>query len=440
MSSAFKDQFIKAFEIFEKQLNGEKKQTIHQFRQSSFQSLLDLPLPSKKEESWKYTNLDLLYQEKFTINERSSKLDKASIKPFIIPNLDVYHLTFLNGQMQNELSDLEPLRQVADVVSLSDALKTEEKIIEEYLTIFSQNQKQFFYDLNSAFLQSGVVVRVKVGKVVEKPIHLLFISDNERSFNQPRNFVITGKSSEATIIEQYVSLKEEAAYLTNSVSHFITEENSTLHHYKIQNESEKVYHIGLVHGYQKKDSTFNTHFYSFGAAITRNHVQTELSDENTSTAFNGLFLGSNKQHIDNHTLINHLKPNGTSTEFYKGILTDEASGVFDGKIIVFPNAQKTNSIQSNKNLLLSNDAHVDAKPQLEIYADDVKCFHGATVGQLDEQQLFYLRSRGIGTDLSKAILTHAFAVDVLSHIKNAELRFFLDHLIMRKLNSPIDFK
>lgn len=438
--SHFKDQFVSAFEEFEKKLDGNKNTEIHQLRKSAFQSFSSLPLPGKKDESWKYTNLDSLYAGNFSPEKTQTKLELKEIEKFFIPNLKVFRVVFVNGKLNEKLSDYESVSDFTEIRTLSDAIHHQTTEIKTYLDRFLTSEKQIFSDLNTAFLNDGIFIKIKNGKVTEKPIHLLFISNSDSVLSQPRNMIVSGKSSEATVIEHYISLDEQSSYLTNVVTNLISEENSTLHHIKIQTENEKSFHIGTVQTCQEKNSSVDSHFYSLGSAITRNNVFADLNDENANVQLHGLYLTSNQQHVDNHTLINHLKPNCTSVEVYKGILDDKSTGVFDGKIIVHPDAQKTNANQSNKNLLLSNEAHADAKPQLEIYADDVKCFHGATVGQLDGTQLFYLKSRGIGDEFAKAILTHAFAADILNAIKIQPLREYLDHQIMEKLHSPIEFE
>ena len=442
--STFKNTFISEFQVFEKNLNGGKNLSVHDVRKASFESFTSSILPSKKDENWKYTSLEDLYSKHFApvYSNTEPVLSENQISQFLIPNLDVYRLVFVNGIFSPALSDLKNISDVAEVYPLSESIKIHSDFISTLVKDFSKSDKQIFSDLNAAFLNDGAFIRIKNGKIIEKPILLLFISDSKNGslLNQPRNIIVAGKSSESTVIEQYVSLTDNSVYFTNAVTNLLAEENAVLHHIRIQNESESSFHIGAVQTLQNLNSTINTHSFSLGGEIVRNNIFADLQDLNAAVLLNGLYLGTGKQHIDNHTVINHAKPHCNSIEVYKGILDDQAVGIFDGKIFVLADAQKTNANQSNKNLLLANEAHDDAKPQLEIYADDVKCFHGATVGQLDEEQLFYLKSRGIGEEFARAILTHAFAIDVLNSIKIPEVRSYLDRLIMAKLNSPIEFE
>jgi len=442
--SIFKNNLLSEFHAFEKNLKTEDSLSVQDTRKSSIDAFASIDLPSKKDENWKYTSLEEIYSKQFSTaySNRESVLSENQISTFMIPNLDVYRLVFVNGIFSENLSNLNEVAEFAEVLPLTEAIKTHSEFISTLVKNFSKSDRQLFSDLNAAFLNDGAFIRIKSRKIIEKPIYLLFISDSKNSSQliQPRNIIIAEKSSESTVIENYVSLNKDSVYFTNTVSNLVAEENSVLHHIKIQNESETAYHIGAVQSLQKLNATINAHLFSLGGKLVRNNIFADLQDQNSSVLLNGLYLGTGKQHIDNHTVINHAKPHCNSVEVYKGILDNQAVGIFDGKIFVNPDAQKTNANQSNKNLLLSNEAHADAKPQLEIYADDVKCFHGATVGQLDEEQLFYLKSRGVGEDFARAILTHAFAVDVLNSIKITEVRSFLDHLIMAKLNSPIEFE
>lgn len=436
----FKEHIAAAYLGQNKTDQSSSEGVVRSLRQQAFESFSRLSFPTKKDEQWKYTNLESLYAKKLSVtNSNALSLTSAVVSNFSIPNVKCYTLVFINGKFNTTFSDITGLNGLVDVFPLSEAVKSIPNEISSVLQKKSNNDRDVFDEMNASFLNDGIYLRIKSGKIIDQPILLLFVSDSQsdNALIQPRNIIVGGKSSEATVIERYVSLQNESEYLTNSVTTIIAEENSTLHHVRIQEESGKAFHVCTVESHLDSNSTVNSHVFSIGSGLTRNNITANLNAENANVFLNGLYLTTHSQHVDNHTVINHFKPNCNSIEVYKGILDDKSTGVFDGKIVVHKDAQKTSANQSNKNLLLSNNAHANAKPQLEIYADDVKCFHGATVGQLDETQLFYLKSRGIGNDFAKALLTHAFAADVLQSIKNPSLQEFLDEIIMKKLHSPI---
>jgi Fe-S cluster assembly protein SufD len=290
--------------------------------------------------------------------------------------------------------------------------------------------------LNTAFAEDGALIEIPRGLVVEEPIHLLFVSTpgTEPAVSHPRNLILAGRESQATIIEAYVGLGD-GVYFTNAVSEIVTAEGAVIDHYKLQGESEKAFHVATVQGLQERSSSLNSHNLSFGAALTRNDVNSVLDAEGAECTLNGLFVVAGRQHVDNHTTLDHAKPHCNSHELYKGILDGQAVGVFNGKIMVRKEAQKTNAIQSNKNLLLSEGAVINTKPQLEIYADDVRCTHGATVGQLDRDALFYMQTRGIAREAARDLLTYAFAGDLFDRVNVATVRNRLDEALYSKLSA-----
>ena len=290
--------------------------------------------------------------------------------------------------------------------------------------------------MNTAFANDGAFIYIPDNVTVIDPIHIISINGNaeENILSQPRNLIITGKNSKVTIIETYNSITDKA-HFTNVVTEVIAGENSNIEMYKIQDENLNSFQVSLTQVEQKKNSVFTVYTVTTGGAIVRNDVNSVLDDEGCETHLYGLYLTDGSQHVDNHTLMDHAKPHCLSNELYKGVLNGKSRAVFNGKVFVRPDAQKTNAYQSNKNILLSPDATVDTKPQLEIYADDVKCSHGATVGQLDEESLFYLRSRGISKDMARSILIRAFANDIFDEMKNNELHEHLNNMVFEKLNN-----
>jgi Fe-S cluster assembly protein SufD len=287
-----------------------------------------------------------------------------------------------------------------------------------------------FTALNTAFVSDGALIELAHDAVVEQPIHLLFISGGE-SVSHPRNLIVAGRHSRASVIESYVSLRD-GEYFTNAVTEIALGEGAHLDHYKLQRESETAFHVGTVQTKEERNSQLHSFSFAVGGALARTNIYTSLDGDAATCTFNGLYLTDGTQHIDNQTSIEHIAPNCPSHELYKGVLDGRSHGVFNGKVYVHPEAQKTDGKQSNNNLLLSPSARVDTKPQLEIFADDVKCTHGATVGRLDELAMFYLNSRGIGPETARMLLTYAFAADVLETIELEPLKHELEKMVLAR--------
>ena len=343
-------------------------------------------------------------------------------------------MVFINGIYSDELSDCCRFPQGVIAGSLNKLVREKSNVVKPYLN-FLHKIDNAFDALNSSYIYDGFTVIIPDGIVVEKPVQILFIGgdDKEHLLSQPRNLVVVGKNSEAKIITNFYSPFDNA-YFTNAVNEIIVNENGKLDFYKNQHENAKAFHLDKTEVYQGGRSFFNHYSLSFGGSLVRNELNTKLDDENSECHYYGLYLAKHNQLIDNHTFVDHAKPNCMSNELYKGILEDNAHGVFNGKIIVRQDAQKTNAFQSNKTILLSEKATIDTKPQLEIYADDVKCSHGATVGRLDSEAYFYIRSRGVPSEIAKSMLIRAFANDVIESVKMDELKEQLNHMIFEYLN------
>jgi len=294
-----------------------------------------------------------------------------------------------------------------------------------------------FTALNTAFLHDGAYISIPEGKVIERPIHLLFVSTPlpEPQMISPRIVIVTGRSSEVRIVESFVGIGD-ATYFSNIVTEIIAGENSRIDHTRVQLESERAFHISLTSVRQLRDSRFSSHAIQLGGALVRNEILATLDGEGSECQLDGLFVLQGTQHVDNHTVIDHAKPHATSEEFYKGVLDGRSRGIFDGKIIVRKDAQKTSSRQTNNNLLLSNEAIVDSKPQLEILADDVKCTHGSTIGQIDEDALFYLQARGVGRTEARGILTFAFASEIVGRLNVETLKSRLETALLGRIPAP----
>ncbi len=430
------DWFISVSDNFEAKLNGKDNSFLKNYRKDALHQLSVTEFPTLKTEEWKYTNLNKILNTEFlhASSVEEIELTKTDINKFRSEDFDHHLLIFKNGIFSEELSEVSDLPKNVVVGSLNDGLKFKDEIVKNHLGELIKNKTAFDH-LNDAYMIDGSFIVIPDGVVFEKPIQILNISGhkNELTFNTPRNLILVGKNSQVSIINKYVGI-EESKYFTNGVSEIYVDENALVDIYKIELENENSFHIERTEVYQRANSVFSHYNFSFGGSIVRNDINSKLNDENIECNFNGLYIGKTDQHFDNHTFIDHAKPNCNSNELYKGILDDSSHGVFSGKILVDKDAQQTNAYQSNKTILLSKDASIDTKPQLEIYADDVKCSHGATVGHLDETALFYILSRGIPEEKAKSMLISAFAEDVVAKVKINPLKDNLNHLIFEHLN------
>ena len=346
---------------------------------------------------------------------------------------DAPRLVFVNGIYAPEFSRIANLPQGLMVKSLGELITQDESAMAPQLGRHADAQRQPFVALNSAFLEDGAVISVSPGCRLERPIYLVFVSTagKEPVLSHPRTLILLGAGSEAKIVESYLGLGD-GAYFCNAVTELVGEPDAVIEHYRIQQENDAGFHVGSVEANLARGCHLTAHAVSLSGALVRNNVHVVLDGEGAECVLNGLYLADGKQHIDNFTEIEHAKPRARSLELYKGILGGSAHGVFNGKIIVHKDAQKTDARQNNKNLLLSADAVIHSKPQLEIYADDVKCSHGSTIGQLDGDALFYLRSRGLGVEEARNLLSFAFASDVVGRIKIDSLRQRLDEYLVAR--------
>jgi Fe-S cluster assembly protein SufD len=341
-------------------------------------------------------------------------------------------VVFVNGRYRPELSSRAP--DGAFIGSLGTAIAERPEPVLREVARHADWQRDALTALNTAFIQDGAFIHLPAGAVLERPIHLLYLSTSPEkpALTQPRNLIVAGANSQATVVETYAGLADDV-YFTNAVTEVVLGENARLDHYKLQEESARAFHIALTQVHHGRDSRFTSHSVALGAALARNELRALFAAEGCECTLNGLYMATGKQHLDNRTLIDHKSPRCTSRELYKGVLDGQSRGVFSGRVLVRQDAQKTDASQTNKNLLLSDDAVVDTKPQLEIFADDVKCAHGAAVGQLDENALFYLRSRGIGQEAARSLLTYAFASEMVNLVPLGPLRARVRDLVTSKL-------
>ncbi len=429
------DSLTSQFESFEKSLNGQGKSAVHAIRKSAFETLSNHGFPGPKSEAYKFTNFTKAIEKNLDLDSSSPTfgLDAQLISASEIAGLNAHKIVFLNGIYSEEHSD-EVEVQGIKVTSLAKALKADSKSLEGIFNTQANFEKDAFVAMNTAFAQHGVVIEVEANAVIEKPVVLYFIGDCTKSqltYNI-RNLVVAGKFSQFTVIEKFDTIGEHAS-LTNAVNEFSVAENAHVQYYKIENDSGKAYHISNTHASQAANSNFTANTYALNGAMVRNNLNIKLESEGCEAYMNGLYLLDGKTHVDNHTIVDHMKPNCYSNELYKGIMDGSSKGVFNGKIFVRQDAQQTNAFQSNKNILLSDKATVNTKPQLEIWADDVKCSHGCTTGQLDQEALFYLQSRGIQKDKARAILLTAFASDLLENVSNEAIKIYLGEIIAQRL-------
>jgi Fe-S cluster assembly protein SufD len=410
-------------------LDERRKRGLELFEQLRF--------PTTRMEDWKYTRVRAVEQTLLRPAPATCLgLDEDDIAPFLIPGLDAYRLVFVNGQYQASLSTKRNgLPSGVTVASLAKALRDGPARLEPHLGLYADPAADGFAALNAAFMADGAFVHLPRGVVVNKPIHLLFLATEQKDetlLYQPRNLIVAEAGSEATIVEHYMAIGH-GAYFTNAVTELALASNVGIRHYKVQQESTRAHHVATIEVKQGRDSRFASHVASFGALLARTDINSRLAGEGADCVMNGLYVVDGRQHVDFHTRIDHTDPHCTSRQFYKGVLDERSRGVFNGKIYVHPGAQKTDSAQKNDNLLLSRHAEVDTKPQLEIYADDVKCAHGATVGRLHEDSIFYLRSRGLDEDAARNLLVFAFANELLQSMPLESLRVHLERELIARL-------
>ena len=419
----------------EKIIARKENSFLSQLQSDAKNELSEMKFPTLKTEEWKYTNLKVLLNSEFV---HSTEFDEAEISSndvnkYRFNNFESYLLVVVNGVLNKELSDIEELNKEIFVSTITEASEAYPELVEKHLSKIAVDKTAFDY-LNLANFIDGLFIQIPNGKVLDKPIQILNLSDSKGKelFTPSRNLIVVGENSEVSIIQKYVGLTEER-YFNNISTEIFIEQNGKLNIYKVELENNNSFHIDKTDVLQSRDSNFNHFNFAFGGKLVRTDINTELDGENIEATLNGLYIGNDEQHIDNNTFINHAKPHSTSNELYKGILNGNSHGVFSGKILVERDAQQTNAYQNNNTILLSDDANIDTKPQLEIYADDVKCTHGATVGQLDESAMFYILSRGIPREKAKQMLINAFAGSVVEGVKIEGLREEINNLISERL-------
>jgi Fe-S cluster assembly protein SufD len=421
---SYRSEFVRHSARF----RGREPEWLSFLRREAFERFLENGFPTTDEEDWRFTSLAPLASSSFTL---ANGRGEAPVAADGLPrDWKRHELVFVDGRLREDLSSLLELPEGVVVTSLARAIEEHADELQAVLTLPPADGRTVFADLNLAFLEDGAYVFVPESTRLEAPLHLVFrATGSGKTASHPHNVVLVERGGEATVVESYVGA-EGAVYFTNTASEIVAASGASVDSYKLQRESTEAFHVGSHRFLQSRGAALRSHSLSLGGRLARHDLHSLLDGEGADLTLNGLYVVSGSQHVDHHTVIDHKESHCTSRELYKGVLDDTSSGVFNGRIIVRRNAQKTSAQQANKNLLLSEDALVNSNPQLEIHADDVKCAHGATIGQLDKESLFYLRSRGIGLEEARAMLTRAFMADVSERIRVAAVRDALRALVL----------
>jgi Fe-S cluster assembly protein SufD len=427
------DRYVQEFAARRSERTGEPAWLAAE-RQRAFDRFMSLGFPTTRDEEWRFTNVSPIAEASFVAADGPT--EPADVTPFRLQDRAAAELVFVDGTYVPALSTTAAPPSSVRVDSLKSVLPHRSGEIQPFLGRQAQPDRRAFAALNTAFLTDGAYVRIPAGVVLDAPVHLLFVSTGTRDgrplMTHPRVLLVAGDSSQSTVVESYIGVGT-GPYLTNGVTEIVVGENAVLNHYRLQHEAVPGFHVGSTFANVRSGSVFSSHSVNLGGSIVRNDTTAVLDGEGAECTLNGLYFAAGERLIDNHTTIDHARPHCGSREMYKGVLAGHARGVFNGKIIVRPDAQKTDARQTNRALLLSEHAQINTKPELEIFANDVKCTHGAAVGQLDEEALFYLRSRGLDSAEARALLIRAFLDDVLHRVQLESIRMRVEHLLHRQL-------
>jgi len=421
---------LQNFTDFQRRAAGRNLPWLRKLRDDAFARFAEVGFPTTHDEDWRFTNIAPIVRTQFRLpGSALVQLPPAELKSWSIEG-SAARLVFVNGRYAPELSRIDALPKAVAVSSLREQIEGNSDQISKQLGHYANTQRDAFVALNTAFLEDGAYVHVKRGVVVEAPIHLLFVSSSDHTalMSHPRNLIVFEDQSQGTVVEEYVSLGG-GAMLSNSVTELVAGDDAHVSHYMIEREHKDAFNVSTLRIQQGRTANVASHSFLLGGGLVRNNVHPVLAGEGGECLINGLFVGSGKQHLDNFMHVEHASPHCASRQFYNGILDDYAHGVFHGRIVVHKDAQKTDAKQTNRNLLLSDDAQIDTKPQLEIYADDVKCTHGATIGQIDENALFYLRSRGLSEAQARQLLLLAFASECVERMRPGAAQVYVEQLI-----------
>jgi len=435
------DHYLRSFTEFQQQAAEDEPGWLGRLREAALARFLETGFPTTRDEDWRFTNVSVIARTPFAwAGRKASGVSQAALGSWRIQN-SAAQLVFVDGRWVPGLSALAGLGKGVTLSGLKDQIGKQPELVEAHLGRYVDIRRDPFPALNTAFAEDGAFVHLRRGTVLAEPIHLLFVStagETPRMIH-PRNLLVVEEESQATVLEEYVSLAG-GAVLSNGVTELVAGESAHVVHYMIVREPQDAFHISTLRIEQGRSAAVASHSLLLGGGLVRNNVHPVLGGEGGECLINGLFVGDGHQHLDNYMLVEHARPHSSSRQFYNGILDGHAHGVFHGRIVVHKDAQKTDAKQTNRNLLLSDEAQIDTKPQLEIYADDVKCTHGATIGQMDENSLFYLRSRGIDRVAARRLLLSAFASECLARMPADAARAHAGQLIHQHLlslaNSP----
>jgi Fe-S cluster assembly protein SufD len=432
-----KEKLVSSFMAFENQVDVDSY--VHGIRTEAIKTFETNGFPTKKDEAWKYTSLNKILKQDYSVfPKQENNIEYRDVKKYLIHDIDTYKIIFIDGRYSSHLS--QTTHDGMDVCLMSSALSKPKYrlVIENYFN--KAATKDSLSSLNTAFSSEGAFIHIPKNKMVEKPIQIVHFSTGNESalMLQPRSLIVVGENSHVQIIERHQSLTENSV-LTNAVTEVFANKRAIVDYYKIQNDNQNASLIDNTFIKQKQESQVAVHTFTFGGNLTRNNLNFYQHGERIDSTLKGVTIIGDKQHVDHNTLVHHIEPNCESHQDYKGIYNDSATGVFNGKVIVEKQAQKTNAFQANNNILVSDKSSINTKPQLEIFADDVKCSHGCTIGQLDDDALFYMKTRGIPEKEAKALLMYAFANNVLESVKIPEIKERITKLIATKLGVNIGF-
>jgi Fe-S cluster assembly protein SufD len=433
-----KEKLLSSFIAFENQISMDSS-LVSNLREEAIKIFEDEGFPTKKNEDWKYTTLNKVIKEDFSVFANTeNSIEYKDVQPYFIHDIDSYKIIFVDGKYASHLS--QTTHEGIDVCLMSAALNKPkyQAVIENYFNKIAS--KNGLNALNTAFCQEGAYIHIKKNKLTERPVQIIHFSTGKEPalLLQPRNLIVVDENAHVQIIERHQSLTENPT-LTNSVTEIFADKRAIIDYYKVQNDKSEASLIDNTFIEQHQESNVAVHTFSFGGKLTRNNLNFYQKGERIDSTLKGVTIIGNKQHVDHNTLVHHIEPNCESHQDYKGIFGDSAVGVFNGKVVVEKEAQKTNAFQANNNLLVNDKATINTKPQLEIFADDVKCSHGCTIGQLDQNAMFYLRARGIPAKEARALLMYAFANNVLESVKIPQLKKRINKLIAKKLGVNIGF-
>jgi Fe-S cluster assembly protein SufD len=430
-------QYLQDFEGRSATSTVDEPEWLEAIRRAGMNRFAGVGFPTSRDEEWRFTPVGPIARGVWHPASGSGSVDREQLLPFLFGHPEWSTLVFLNGAYDEHLSSIGNLAPGISIGSLGQAISSGNVALESHIARHAPLDSSPFTALSTAFIRDGGFVHIPANVDAGSPMHLLFVTtaDSAGTVSHPRNLILADAGARASIIESYVTLAPTCSYWTNAVTEVVAGANSWLEHTRIQRESESAYHIGATHVDQYRDSHYRSFSMAMGGALARHNLHVRLNSENIESLMYGLYLTRGEQLVDNHTAIYHDQPNCRSWEVYKGVLDGSSRAVFNGKVFVRPEAQKTDAKQTNRNLLLSDAAKVDTKPQLEIFADDVKCTHGATVGRLDDVALFYARSRGVPASEAQRLLTYAFAAEVISEVALEPVRMQLEHLVRDRLGN-----